>query len=314
MTSVDFDLMLKYFSGKANPEEAERVEDFARSSTEQYAYFQTLYEQWIRSGNENYQKPEVQKEWEKFKKQYLEVKSRRRPLRVLALAASVLVLLGLGLYFAFFNSEKQSQMMTFSPTSRQAKLLPDSSTVTLDKDAVLHYLQPFSGKERVVTLEGNAGFEVKHHPNWPFVIHLSHQLNIRVTGTSFFVSQTPDEVHVDLHRGSVLFYNQNDSLALTANQTGKYLISEQRFMLVLPKPEKGSFTFKNVPLSDVAMQLQSYFHRQIQLKNPAIANCRLSADFRNQSLEQIIQIIAVTFNFDYKINDEIIYIDGEACQ
>lgn len=314
MASIDFDLMMKYFSGKSSPEEAERVEDFARSSSEEYAYFQIFFAQWTQSGNENYQKPEVQKEWERFKKQYLEVSPKRRPIRTLAVAASVLILLGLGIYFTFFNSQRQPEMMTFSPTAQQSKLLSDSTIVTLNKNAKLHCPQPFSKKERVVSLKGNAEFEVHHNSHWPFIIHLAHNLNIQVTGTSFFVSQTPDEVRIDLHRGSVLFYNQKDTIALAANQTGRYLISEQKFILVLPKPERGSFTFKNVPLTEVAAQLQSYFHTQIDFGNPGIANCRLTADFKNQSLKEIIQIIAVTFNFDYKINDGNIYIDGEACQ
>lgn len=314
MANIDFDLIIKYFSGKASPEEAASVEDFALSSSEKYAYFQSLYEQWILSGKENYQQPDVQKEWENFKSQHLPSSANRHPMRTLAIAASVSVLLGLGIYFTFFFSNNPPKIISLYATVQQTKLLSDSTQITLFKGTTLRFPKKFSDNERIVSLEGNADFDVHHNSQKPFIIHLPHDLNVQVTGTSFLVTQTPEEIRVDLHRGSVLFYNRKDTLSLAANQTGKYLLSKQQFILQLPVPTKGTFNFKNTPLSEVAAQLQGYFQSKIYFKNPAIAQCRLSADFKNQSLKEIIQIIAVTFNLDDTINEGTIYLDGQGCR
>jgi len=60
--------------------------------------------------------------------------------------------------------------------------------------------------------------------------------------------------------------------------------------------------------------LNRYFQVHIQLQNPALNQCSLSAGFVNQSLKEILEAITVTFSLNYTIEkDNNIYINGEAC-
>lgn len=308
---VDFELIIKYFSGNAAPEEAEQVEDFARSSPERQTYFQSLHQSWLASGDEIYRQPDIQKEWEHFcARQNVNI-GRKVSWRIPAIAASIAVILGLAGYFMWFKS--QPEMMIAKATQAMTLSLPDQTQVTLAQGTELQYPKAFKEKNRIVTLKGNAGFSVSRNPRQPFIIHLPHDLNIRVTGTEFSVKETAEEVSVELKKGRVLFYNKTDSLPLAAGQTGVYLLSEGKFLLSPDRPETGSFRFTDLPLSEVTDRLNQYFSVRFHFQNPNIAHCRLSAGMEDKNIRQITEMIALTFNLDYKIEGKDIYLEGDGC-
>lgn len=308
---VDFELIIKYFSGKANPEEAEQAEDFAGSSPERQAYFQSLFQSWLAAGDEIYQQPDVQKEWEHFCAKQQGGAMKKISWRIPAIAASVAIIMGLAGYFLWF---KPHQEIIVAKASKVIDLsLPDKTRVELEQGAELQYPKTFDENERVIVLKGDAGFSVSHNPLQPFIIHLSHDLNIRVTGTEFSVKETADRVSVNLKKGSVLFYNKTDTLPLAAGQTGQFLLPENKFMLIADTPKAGSFQFRDQPLSEVVAQLGQYFHVQFHFQNLNIAHCRFSAGMNDKNIGQIVKIIALTFNLEYKIEGKDIYLDGNGC-
>lgn len=308
---VDFELIIKYFSGKATPEEAEQVEDFTQSSPERLAYFQALHQSWLASGDEIYQQPDVQKEWEYFcARKNLNI-GRKIHWHIPAIAASIVVILGLAGYFLWLKPQPE---MIIAKAAQTMKLsLPDQTQVALAQGAELQYPKTFEGKNRVVTLKGNAGFSVSYNPQQPFIIHLSHDLNIRVTGTEFSVKETEESVSVDLAKGSVLFYNKTDTLHIAAGQTGIFLLSKNKFLLKPNAPKTGSFQFTNQPLSEVTNQLSQHFDVRFHFQNPNIARCRFSAGMDDKNSQQIVKIIALTFNLNYKIEGKDIYLEGDGC-
>ncbi|HET8572968.1 MAG TPA: FecR domain-containing protein [Edaphocola sp.] len=309
---VDFELIIKYFSGRARPEEAEQAEDFARSSPERQAYFQSLYQSWLAAGDDIYEQPDIQKEWERFYATGQTGNTKKIAWRIPAIAASIAIILGLAGYYLWFNPYQR--MIVIKASQAMNLSLTDQTQVTLEPGAELRYPKTFEGAERVVTLKGNAGFSVRHNPQQPFIVRLSHDLNIRVTGTEFSVEETaPDKVSVDLKKGSVLFYNKADTLPVAAGQTGLYLLTENKFVLVADTPKTGSFQFDGQPLSEVAAQLGHYFGVRFHFQNPGIAHCRFSGGMNNKNIRQLVGIIAVTFNLDYKIEGKDIYLEGEGC-
>ena len=309
---IEFELFIKYFSGGANPEEAEQVETFAQSSSDGYAYVLSLFKSWLETEGEHYEKPDVQKEWEQFSSKYLQQPKKRR-FRMISIAATLAILLGIAGYFVFFNNNPSTEKISVLAQQKQVIYLNDSSKITLASGSSVEYPKSFNKNNRELKLRGDAHFEVYQNSKWPFIIHLQNNLNVRVTGTVFSIKETEEKITVNLKKGSVLFYNQTDKLPLIAGQTGQFVINENKFTLALPELKTGSFQFKDIPLGEVATQLEQYFQVHIQFKNPGIAHCRFSAGMEHQNLEQIIQIIAVTFNLDYHIEKDNVYLDGEAC-
>jgi len=316
---LDFELFIKYFSGKASFEEAMLIEDFAKSSPDKYAYLQSIHKSWIEAGNEHYQLPDVKKEWENFNAKYklvdaMDAKPKGRIFsKKIALVATIIGLLGLSGYFLLNILNKPAKILRITALQEKSLTLIDSSIVTLHRGSTLIYPELFQKEKREIKLEGNADFEIKHQESQPFIIHLPNNLNIRVTGTSFSVVQTMEEVKVMLKKGSVLFYSKSDSIHILAKQTAKYLLTEERFLMESSFPDSGSFDFNNQTLNEIISNLNLYFHTEIQFRNPEIGKCRFSGSFKNQKLSEIINIIASTFNFDYELNGSKIWINGEAC-
>ena len=70
-------------------------------------------------------------------------------------------------------------------------VLSDGTEVLLNSDSRLSYPTVFKGKERVVSLEGEAYFNVTKNTEHPFIVK-SGNVQVRVLGTEFNVSAYPD--------------------------------------------------------------------------------------------------------------------------
>jgi ferric-dicitrate binding protein FerR (iron transport regulator) len=86
-------------------------------------------------------------------------------------------------------------------------VLPDGSRVKLNAGSQLSFPQVFAGKQREVTLDGEAFFDVAHDPEHPFVVH-SKGIAIEVKGTSFNVENySHNKQNIAVVTGLVLVSN-----------------------------------------------------------------------------------------------------------
>lgn len=130
-----------------------------------------------------------------------------------AVAASILLVLSLGMIFNWVNLGKP-QLVNLKNTEhrKQLAILPDGSEVWLKRNSAITYQKPFSADKRVVGLEGEAFFEVKKDPTRPFIVQ-SDYLEIAVLGTAFnMITGTNNKIpEVALVEGSVnVTYNDGN--------------------------------------------------------------------------------------------------------
>ena len=79
-------------------------------------------------------------------------------------------------------------------------VLSDGTEVLLNSDSRLSYPTVFKGKERVVSLEGEAYFNVTKNTEHPFIVK-SGNVQVRVLGTEFnMCSYTPRQCPCYLNR------------------------------------------------------------------------------------------------------------------
>lgn len=318
MHMIDFETFLRYFDGKALPEEAMRIEEWAGESTDNRVYFESLHQSWLVAGNELYVSPDAKKDWESFRDKHQVTNTK--PFtpgktswlsRVAAAAAIVVVALGGYYMFNTGNQNEKTIIVAADDKAVEVKLM-DGTQVTIQKDGELVYPVQFKKELRAVTLVGNGSFEVTHNPAQPFVVHLG-DTHVKVLGTSFDVFRKVGMINVRVKTGKVAFYNKTDTLVLTAGQTGKYLKADKKFTLEPDQPIYGSFDFNDMPLGEVVTRLNAYFKVNIRLLNKDIARCRITAGFKEQQLEYILKAITETFNLSYKIDATRIEINGKAC-
>ncbi len=154
--------------------------------------------------------------------------------RLVALVASILVLVGLGIYeryLAFFIPH------TYQTEHRtQNVLLPDQTVVLLDAKtkATIRY----KGNTREVVLqEGKALFSVAKNTQKPFFVHVG-DLNVKVVGTKFEVKNYGGFVDVSVIEGTVSVQRDDDALAvLTQGKRLAYTVQTGRFSLQNVIPE-----------------------------------------------------------------------------
>lgn len=201
--------------------------------------------------------------------------------RTVAAAAAVLLILT-GLFFsrsAIWNAISpvhQLETITVHAERRQL-LLPDGSRVWLSPNSKLIYPDKFREGNRVVSLDGEAFFEVAHDVRHPFIIQ-SGKVNTRVLGTSFNISAYPKqtELSVTLVTGKVAVALQNEnrltSATITANQRISVNKAEGRInKMDFPDASDylnrrlGIFDYKGAILGEVIKDVELQYQTSIQL-------------------------------------------------
>jgi transmembrane sensor len=138
-----------------------------------------------------------------------------------AVAASLLLLVGAGASFYFYQRGTSPLALSNKPTtnhvatqagSRTKLELPDGTQVWLNANSQLVYGgKSFGTEEREVSLSGEAFFDVAKNERIPFIIH-TRDITITVMGTAFNVRAYPKEktVETTLIRGLVEITTRRD--------------------------------------------------------------------------------------------------------
>jgi ferric-dicitrate binding protein FerR (iron transport regulator) len=188
--------------------------------------------------------------------------------------------------------------------------LPDGTRVTLNSDSRLTYPGRFTGKLREVSIAGEAFFEVEHDKSKPFVISAG-EARIKVLGTSFNVNARPgsNAVEVVVATGKVEVFCQQgvqgcNGLILVPGEKG-LLFNESHLTekSVNSNPNLLSWKthdliFQETRLSEVIQTLGMVYHTEIQISNPATGDLTLTAHFRDQGIDFILEVIRLTFNLE----------------
>ena len=228
----------------------------------------------------------------------------------MAVAATMLIAIGLFFLFRDDHTEPVEYVAAISSgTTYKESILPDSTVVTLKPGSSLQYNLFEAGKERRILLKGSARFKVKRNEMAPFIVE-SQQGFVRVLGTTFTVeSDSLDGVmKVSVLEGKVLVSNtlaaeaRADSSAVvilpgqtaTLQKQGKIKVQTENTQLLEFAFDK-TLVFENTDLGSVAVMLGDLFKTRIKLLVSGLENCRLTASFKQQSLEEILGIIGETF-------------------
>lgn len=237
------------------------------------------------------------------------------------IAASLLVLFCLwALYEAFqYNPQPDEKpkisMITRSNPAGQKSIigLPDGTKIHLNSESVIEFPQEFSDEIRLVSLKGEAFFEVKKE-NRPFLVE-SGNAKIRVLGTSFNVKQKTNEpLYVALVTGKVRVNTDNGDLVtlepdemLVMDKGGKFYKREFD-----PMDEIGwkdnYLIFKSTIFSDVIDKLESWYGVKIAIKGRIDQNWTYSGVYKDEMLENVLRGICMTTGMTYEIDKKQITI------
>ncbi|SHN42485.1 FecR family protein [Chitinophaga sp. CF418] len=306
---VNDDLLSKYFSGEASPEEAMAIDDWKTSNESNRQEFVALWTAWNHTSLRPHEVGNIQSAWEELQPLPKRLPSKRTILLRWAAAASVLFVFAISaaILFKINNRTSQQNTVTASLHKTEERILPCGSRVTISPGSSITYPVSLTGNERHVVLKGSGYFDVKTIANQPFVI-TTGPVNIKVLGTSFHVYNTDTAISVKVISGKVLMSVAEQQVIISGGETGKYLKKEKQ---LAREPEQRTFHFDNEDLEVVVATLSSAYHKKIIIRNPEIAALKISSNFENKSLDYILEVIAITLNVKYtrNLNNDEIYFE-----
>lgn len=251
-------------------------------------------------------------------------RSRRR-LRFLAVAAAVLLTIGVVTYFKWNpNGDRYS-----TPIGGIASVpLADGSHMTLNTATQVRV--ELTPHERHIRLDdGEAFFEVAHDASRPFIVQVGDKSVIAV-GTKFSVRRNGDDIRVVVTEGRVRVESglhaegRGANLAtapdiqtaaagvsreggtgevfLTAGSIGSAgdagVVVEQRPLADAEDDltwRQGYLTFHDTSLADAVAEFNRYNSHKIVIDDPAVAAIRISGSFRALNYEAFVRVLGDGF-------------------
>lgn len=325
---INEEILAKFFVDEASQEEKQAIEKWLETEENKaiYTQFEKIWNGVAVAKNE--QKVDVEVAWNKVKLKTIDksvslketptLKPRKTTMFSWRMAASIagLLIVPFLLYWFLFRSPEAiaDEMVSFSTQEAPKEFyLPDSSVVWLNKNSKISYSKAFA--TRNITLEGEALLKVRSNPAKPFTVQAS-DMEVQVLGTIFFVSTPEKQVIVQEGKVSVktntekIVLTQNEKVLLKGKNLEKLVNTDKNFASFSNK----IFIFENEALNKVIERLNRVYDKKIMLKNPVLANCRITVTFKEETIENISQTISETLKLGVQINGNEIFLDGETCQ
>ena len=243
----------------------------------------------------------------------------------LKIAASIILVLGIGYVFQVTDAEKEQEMESVTlleksnPKGRKSTvMLPDGSKVKLNSESHLKY-EEFDNK-RVVELSGEAFFEVAKNPSKPFTVY-SKEISTTALGTSFNVRSYPEDLVTQVYLKSgevevVDFQNApNEKLLLLPGNGAEYNTSEKSLTQkkfdseIILAWNDNIIKFINADFKHVQNVLERWYGVEMEVKGKPDSSWRISGAFKNESLENVLSSIDFTAPLEYTISNNKVKIN-----
>jgi ferric-dicitrate binding protein FerR (iron transport regulator) len=236
----------------------------------------------------------------------------------LKVAALLVVAMTAGFYIHSFMATKPATQASMNeiivPKGQTARLiLSDGTNVYLNSGSQFKYPAGFSGKDRRVSLTGEAFFDVAKNESSPFIISTG-RFNVKVTGTSFNLSAYAEdnENSLTLHSGTVIVDQGEKEYMIKpgekytlAGSTGVAEIREADLLKSVLWKE-GIVVIDNLDLGEIAKILERRFNIRITIMNEDYKKIRYAGQFKpRETLKDILELIrrSSPVKFTYKINE-----------
>jgi len=335
-TVPNYDLLAKYFTGEASIAETGEIEKWVNENPKHKKTFDSIYYLWIQSCHHKLNEQiNIAESWRKMQfrvksaEETGQIKPKNIPLfkrtayRFLQLAAVVILGLLINALINYFNPKailiyKETQLASVDIK------LPDDSDIKLNKNSKISYPDKFIGEKRHVKLEGEAFFEVKPDKEKPFIIETPFSI-VKVFGTSFNIKayNTSKVVEVDVITGIVELSGKNkedEKIVLHKGEKGKIEKITGK-AVKLEKSEQNqlfwatrTLIFKDTELYIAAATIANSYDVEIEILNTKIKNCKLDAVFSDATIDEIMEVLRITFDLKIEKTNNHYKLDGSHCK
>ncbi|MEE4664036.1 FecR family protein [Pseudomonas alliivorans] len=197
------------------------------------------------------------------------------------------------------SARLQADFATASNERREVQL-PDGSRATLDRDSAI--AADFSGARRNIRLlRGQAFFEVQPDRSKPFNVQVQN-LDVTVTGTAFNVDLESRTIEVAVQHGSVRVSERDTQRLLNPGLMAGQRLDVDRYSgqaRLLAQPASRVAIWRdnqliadNARLGDMVDELQRYLPGKVWLKDPQLAELRITGVYDTRNPQAALQAMA----------------------
>tara|TARA_R110002124_G_scaffold286927_3_gene469272 strand:+ start:878 stop:1918 length:1041 start_codon:yes stop_codon:yes gene_type:complete len=239
------------------------------------------------------------------------------------IAAGILMLFSLGVCYNLIIEPTITNELEVSETSMVKRVNPagkksiltlsDGSRIFLNSASEISYSSEFNDSLRLVSLKGEAFFEVKKEKR-PFIVE-TEQTKIKVLGTSFNVNQKENgALMVALVSGKVRI-NDNEgrqiqlepSEMLVRDKGGSFHKTGFDLLAITGWKDK-TLVFRESSFSEVKEKIENWFGVKMFLQGNIDPDMTYSGTYKEESLENVLRGIFFTTGLTYKIEDKTVTI------
>lgn len=215
------------------------------------------------------------------------------------------------------SNTTQTHVLTVPRGESFKVVLCDGTEVWLNANTNFIYPTAFVGKERVVTLEGEAYFKVTKDPKRPFIVKTPN-IQTRVLGTEFNIrSYGSEDSHVVLINGKVEVSNAKggDYTRLYPGEDA-HLQPDGNFILTEVELDSyvywkdGYFYFDDITLKEIMQNLGRWYNVNIEFRNKDAMNYKMHfVSDRTKDLEHTISLLNRMKKVTVVLQDNTLTID-----
>jgi transmembrane sensor len=197
---------------------------------------------------------------------------------------------------------KNTNNITVPNAGQWQIVLPDGTKVWLNSATSFTYPSSFAGdKERIVTLNGEAYFEVAKDKAHPFIVKSASQ-EIKVFGTHFNVNTYMDEPYVEtaLAEGSIsvtdLAHNSHTLLkpGQKSTLTAQSLSVSNANLEEILAWKNGYFRFNDTQIKDVMRRLARWYDIDVEYKGEIPTDGLNGKISKNKNISQVLNALEAT--------------------
>lgn len=187
----------------------------------------------------------------------------------------------------------------------------------LNSETKLTYPNQFADDRRLVSLEGEAYFEVAKDAKKPFVVQAG-EIDVEVLGTCFDLDSysSGEFVKTALLNGSVKISGKalKDPVYLKPDELFRYRKSDQTASVEEAKAGlytdwiKDRLVFDNDCLADILISMEGRYNMDIECPKQFAAATRLSFTIRQESIEEVMEAMSLIAPIRYEIKKNKVYI------
>jgi len=222
-------------------------------------------------------------------------------------------------FMNLYYSKKQDNQEVFATvTSPRGQItsmtLFDGTTVWLNSGSSLKYSNQFGVKQREVTLDGEALFEVKKDTKKSFVVNMDGS-TIEVHGTIFNAKNYHAEKEVVLLEGKIDFSNRNKTIEMNPND--RVVVNKNTEEVKVDQVNGtdykswigGKINFDNESLENLALRLERWYDIEFEFEKPNIKAYKFSGVInKDKSLDYTLRIIQLTNKVKFRKEADKIFI------